>query len=433
MSVNELLRYSTGKFQILKIVGEDMNDRQQSAPIILQSQQGQGQRLAQVPLGKPPFRENVLQKLLAEHPEVLPINEIEPAFQPLIFLGREIPTRVGSIDLLYSTPAGYLTIVETKLWDNPEARRQVVAQIIDYATEISYWSFDELRAAIGKSQNENGDLPMIDIVENIKTKVDDLDQTNYIDSISRNLRKGNFLLLVVGNGIHEGVENISEYLQKNPSLHYSLALVELNLYRLNKDQDYPLYVQPRTLAKTIELVRAIVDIKAPPELDISVKIPTEEEVKKGKSRRRLTEEIFFEELAANKSKEFADQVYELMMELKDMGLVSIWRSSSVSMRFPDPGGSGYLFTVIVFDLSGTAYIGWLERINFPEYGGYDINIALSYRNCIANIVGMPQKENCYLEDLIPVHKLLAYREDFLNCVRRFTGELIKLAKEKQEE
>lgn len=410
-----------------------MKDRQQSAPIILQSKEGRGHSLAQVPLGKPPFRENMLQKLLAEHPEVLPINEIEPAFQPLIFLGREIPTNVGSIDLLYSTPAGYLTIVETKLWDNPEARRQVVAQIIDYATEISYWSFDELRAAIGKSLNENGDLPMIDILNNIEAKADDFDQINYIDSISRNLRKGNFLLLIVGNGIHEGVENISGYLQKNPSLHFSLALVELNLYRLKKGQDYPLYVQPRTLAKTVELVRAIVDIKAPTELDISVKIPTEEEVRKGKTRRRLTEEIFFEELAANKSKEFADQVYELMMELKDMGLVSVWRSSSVSMRFPDPGGSGYFFTVIVFDLSGTAYIGWLERINFPEYGGYDIDIAYSYRNCIANIIGIPQKKSCYTEDLIPVDKLLARREDFLNCVQCLTGELVRLAKEKQDE
>lgn len=410
-----------------------MNDRQHCAPIILQSKEGRGQSLAQFPLGRPPFRENVLQKLLAEHPEVLPINEIEPAFQPLIFLGREIPTRTGSIDLLYSTPAGYLTIVETKLWDNPEARRQVVAQIIDYATELSYWSFDEIRAAIGKSLNEDGDKQMTDILDNIKTKIDDFDQTNYIDSISRNLRKGNFLLVIVGNGIHEGVENISEYLQKNPSLHFTLALVELNLYRLQQDQDFPLYVQPRTLAKTVELVRAIVDIKAPPELDISVKIPTEEEIKKGKTRRKLTEDIFFEELAANKSEEFADQVYELMMELKDMGLVSVWRSSSVSMRFPDPGGSGYFFTVIVFDLSGTAYIGWLERINFPEYGGYDIDIAYSYRNCIAKIIGIPQKKSCYTDDLIPVHKLLSRREDFLNCVRRFTGELVRLAKEKQGE
>ncbi len=114
-----------------------MSERQYGTPLILTADQSPAQRLHQIPFGTPPFREERLQQLLAEHPELIPIGEIEPAFSPLVFLGREVPTPAGSLDVLYAPPSGYLTLVETKLWDKPEARRQVVAQIIDYATEIA--------------------------------------------------------------------------------------------------------------------------------------------------------------------------------------------------------------------------------------------------------------------------------------------------------
>ena len=42
---------------------------------------------------------------------------------------RELPTPAGPLDILYINPKGFLSLVETKLWRNPEARRSVVAQI----------------------------------------------------------------------------------------------------------------------------------------------------------------------------------------------------------------------------------------------------------------------------------------------------------------
>jgi len=72
------------------------------------------------------------------------IGSTESVFSPLISIGREVPTNAGSIDNLYLSSQGYLILVETKLWRNPEARREVVGQIIDYAKEISKWSFKQL-------------------------------------------------------------------------------------------------------------------------------------------------------------------------------------------------------------------------------------------------------------------------------------------------
>jgi hypothetical protein len=38
------------------------------------------------------------------------------------------------------TPSGLPVLVECKLWRNPQARHQVVSQILDYAKELSRWS-----------------------------------------------------------------------------------------------------------------------------------------------------------------------------------------------------------------------------------------------------------------------------------------------------
>ena len=62
------------------------------------------------------------------------IDEIDERVEPpLVSLGREVSTPVGAIDNLFLSRNGYLVIVETKLCRNPEARRQVAAQLIDYA------------------------------------------------------------------------------------------------------------------------------------------------------------------------------------------------------------------------------------------------------------------------------------------------------------
>ena len=92
-----------------------------------------------------------LQSLIFEHPEVLPVAYFDEVYSPAIPVGREIETSSGYIDNLYVSPRGGIIIVETKLWSNPEKHRTVVAQIIDYAKELSKWNYDQLNAAILKA------------------------------------------------------------------------------------------------------------------------------------------------------------------------------------------------------------------------------------------------------------------------------------------
>lgn len=402
-----------------------MSNKQYGVPLILWGDNQKAQRLTQIPYGSPPFREDKLQQLLSENPEIIPINEIEPAFNPLVLLGREIPTSAGYIDILFSSPSGYLTVVETKLWDNPGARREVVAQIIDYATELFRWSFDDLKEAVKKSNNQEDEQSEHDILQIMQNFEGDFDQRNYIDAVTRNLQRGNFLLLVIGDGIREGVESISKYLQKTPALHFSLALIELNLYRVNANEDYPLYIQPRTIARTAEIERAIVNINAPSNMEVEVSLPEDQTETTRKPRKQLTEELFFHELTKNTNYNIAQKIRSLFERLKGIGLVTRWRGSSVSLRLPDPSESGLEFTVTVFTISGTFYLGWLSYIN--TRGGYDFVIAERFRNSIVKLFGLAEERYDATQEA-SVKNLLEKEDEYFECVQSFIKDLHQSAK-----
>ena len=98
------------------------------SPIILDSVTDSGRHLNRIESqAKDEKTEGWLQQLIFEHPDLLPVDEFDESFAPLIPIGREVATKSGAIDNLYISPVGRLTIVETKLWKNPEKHRTVVA------------------------------------------------------------------------------------------------------------------------------------------------------------------------------------------------------------------------------------------------------------------------------------------------------------------
>ncbi len=99
-----------------------------------------------------PYDEAWLQHLIMREPSLLPVDQIEPAFTSLVPICIELPMRSGYLDNLLVTPAGDLALVECKLWRNLEARREVIAQIIDYAKDMSAWTYDTLQEAISRTK-----------------------------------------------------------------------------------------------------------------------------------------------------------------------------------------------------------------------------------------------------------------------------------------
>ena len=93
------------------------------------------------PLGETEFTgEGKLQDYLEEYPTLVPLADIVEGASDLICIGREVAAGPGSIDLLCIDKDGLLTVVETKLRRNREARREVIGQIIEYASYVSQWT-----------------------------------------------------------------------------------------------------------------------------------------------------------------------------------------------------------------------------------------------------------------------------------------------------
>ena len=251
------------------------------------------------------FNESWIQKLIYDQPSILPINEIEKIFSPLISLGREISTSAGYIDNLFISPEGYITIVETKLWRNPEARREVIGQIIDYATELSKWSFTDLEAAI-KLANHNADS-LLAIVQKAE-ELDETKQQDFIDTVSRNLKLGRFLLLIVGDGIRDNIESMVDYINKSPQLHFTLALIELQVFRFNHDNN-SFIVIPQLVTRTKEIVRSTIRIEGVNLSDVKINVEAdfkvETDISKVNSLQRptITAEDFFEQLEKNTNRD----------------------------------------------------------------------------------------------------------------------------------
>ena len=289
-----------------------MKDRQFVTPVLVRD--GEATPLRRIPLDERTFDELALQDLLFAHPTLIPVGDIEPLFAGLRPLARELPVGGGFLDLIFMNEEGYLTLVETKLWRNPEARRTVVAQIIDYASHLSTWTYDELRQAVLASRNSDAVTSSDPLVDLASDGDDDMDERAFVDRMNRNLRLGRFVLLIVGDGIHEGVERMADFLNQTPQLQFTLGLVEMGLYALDdKAQSADFFVQPRIVARTREVTRAVVEIKTtvqPDEIHVSV-ASAQPAAQSG--RTKITESAFLEQLSESSSPEvvrFAQWVLE---------------------------------------------------------------------------------------------------------------------------
>lgn len=346
-------------------------------PILIDTGFENAAQLTRVSTSDTSIIEDWIQQLIFEHPTVLPIFELDPAFAPAIPIGREVPTTAGPIDALFISPSGDLTIVEAKLWRNPQARREVVGQIIDYATALAEWTYDDLdnvcRARAGSGLWE---LVTASDASPFET------EQSFVDTVARNFAHGRFLLLVVGDGIRQEVERMVEYVQVAPQLRFSLALVELRIFDIPGDERR--LVVPSVVMRTDEVTRAVVQVKVDQDqrVNVNVTVPSEDNTE---GRRRLTEDQFFEELGRASSPDVVDFARSVVDEFRAMpGFRIHLASASIVLKYDSPT-DGTSLTILVFTKTNTVYPGWLQQQLTKS--GLDPELGFLFVEEVATIVG----------------------------------------------
>jgi hypothetical protein len=118
---------------------------------------------------------------------------------------------VGSIDVLLVSASGRVGIVETKMDYNPEKRRSVIAQALDYLLALKTVDLHDLPPLPAR----RGRRPM-----------------PTIDDVERHLEDGDFLLIVAGDRIDSRVARLSRGVLGDHLVHpWDLALVEIALFQ----------------------------------------------------------------------------------------------------------------------------------------------------------------------------------------------------------
>lgn len=276
--------------------------------------------LSRVNLGKGLHDEAWLQALLHAHPELLPIAEIEPGFGAAVPAAREVACGHGYIDNVYLTPAGEIIIVETKLWANPQARREVVAQALDYAAALSRMTYEQFEKAVLRPATTPNLKSLYGIV---KDHPDALEEAAFVDAVAMNLRRGRMLVIAAGDGVRREAETLASLLQSHAGAHFTFALVELAAYRIGDSDQY--VIVPATLLQTVMIERGIVTIedgkpviKPPAQIAAVGSSPP--------AAQSLTEQTFYELMAARDPK-LPQAIRDFIKSVEPLGVYAEYKAS----------------------------------------------------------------------------------------------------------
>jgi hypothetical protein len=359
-----------------------MSNRQYVSPLVIQGRGAdeKATKLQRIAHNEHGFDESWFQEKLFQHPDLLAAAEIEPAFNGLKAIAMELPIGANSADLLLVNSDGCIAIVETKLFRNPEAKREVIAQIIEYASELSGWTYEQFAEAIKRANNSTAEDALLEKARGL-SEDPSIDEVRFKEQVTRNLQLGRLLLLIVGDEISEAVERMTEFIHRTPHLHFTLGLIEIALFKEVEDTTDRIIVQPRVIAQTQFGVRTLVEIKLPQGAQIRTEVAATEPAKPAGGS--ISEEQFYEQLGRI-SPPAAELVKWAVKEAKKHHLTVSWKAAMGPILWyrDERTGEDFNFGQLCKDgeLNPTSWLPKFRRLGLPE------DIAIGYLNDITNLV-----------------------------------------------
>ena len=181
--------------------------------------------------------EKDLQTFLADHPDLLPGDQISPESpRRWLLVSREmgVPGAVDesgrwSLDHLFLDQDGIPTFVECKRSQDTRARREVVAQMLDYAANgIEYWSLDSIRQRAAETAKANG-AALDELILDLLNPDTDLTVEAYWQMVEQNLRSGKVRLIFVLDQSSRELRRLVEFLNEKMA-DVEVLIVEIRQY-----------------------------------------------------------------------------------------------------------------------------------------------------------------------------------------------------------
>ena len=172
-------------------------------------------------LEETPFSsEDEFQALIAEHPELLDGEQIRPGdARRWILITREKGIAASSgeaarwaVDHLIIDQDAVPTLAELKRGSNPEIRRTIVGQLLEYAAHASEsWTAEELRDAFERQASEQGRDARDELAALLQTDGEP-DVDGFWENVSTNLTAKRLRLLFVADAIPDPLARVVAFL-----------------------------------------------------------------------------------------------------------------------------------------------------------------------------------------------------------------------------
>lgn len=200
------------------------------------------------------FDEKWLQQVIFENINLIDVSD--PVYDKLTIvpLCRELTLNDGIrnlfLDVLAVTETGRLVLIECKLWKNPQARREVLAQTLEYASLMQKLTYSDLAAKLKKHVTCGSEDP---ISYKLRSNGLQFDESMLIDRISENMKRGDFHLIIAGDGIRGDLVNLVNSSVMS-GMTADLSLLEIAVHK-NSDGDFLL--SPSVPSETETLKRTV--------------------------------------------------------------------------------------------------------------------------------------------------------------------------------
>jgi hypothetical protein len=191
--------------------------------------------------------EVALQNLFQKHPNIMPGKQIDPGSDDpprFVLLRRDMPVKGNSVGNLYVDQHGMLTVVEIRLFENPESRREVVGKIIEYAADAAgAWGNGQARQIATQAWKREGK-----VLDNVLNE--EFGDPHACESVWKhveaNLSQGRLRLIIATDELRPEVRRMIEYLNSQMR---DIEVLGLELRCYGSDTD-ALVCVPRVVGQT---------------------------------------------------------------------------------------------------------------------------------------------------------------------------------------
>lgn len=316
------------------------------------------------PLEEEPFAtEDELQRLLAEHPELLEGEQMRPGDpRRWIVINREqgVPEKADEgarwyLDHLLVDQDAIPTLVEVKRSSNSEIRRTIVGQMLDYAAHATQtWTVEDLRQSFERSANSRGVDPHGALGKLLQSE-GETDVEEFWERVATNLTAGRLRLLFVADSIPDPLQRVVEFLNEQmPGI--EVMAVEIKQFRSEASQT----LVPRVIGRIAD--------------------------SGGRSgpRRKLDQETFLEEFSDESARSVAKR---LLCTATKSGAVLAWGSSGLSIRvrcsvMQQPISVCWMFPPSVVGWMGLRNISFGETVSNDSWPAPDSELRVALDNWV---------------------------------------------------